>query len=270
MEKLAVEQFASLAHPQRLAVFRLLMRRYPTRVPAGAIASALGIKASTLSVYLGNLRSTGLITQEREGTSLTYAADTTAAGHLVDYLVDDCCRGRGALCPPEMVQDRPLSVLFICTGNSARSLIAETLVRDLGQGRFVAHSAGTTPRSAPSPLALAILERRGHDVSALRSKSLDHLLGAGSSRFDFVFTVCDAAANEDCPRWAGRPITAHWSEPDPVRVTGPLFERAEAFDRTYLNLRNRIEAFVALPFETLDRMSLQAKVDELALLEEQK
>ncbi len=269
MEKSEVDQFASLAHPQRLAVFRLLMRRYPSRISAGAIGAILGIKASTLSVYLGNLRSAGLITQERDGTSLTYAANTLAAEKLVGFLVDDCCRGRGVVCPPDLKQARPVSVLFICTGNSARSLMAEALVRDLGRGKFVVHSAGTAPRSRASTLALSILERNGHDISRLEPKSLSKFADSDAFRFDFVFTVCDAAANEDCPRWAGSPVTAHWSEPDPVAVCGPLFQRAVDFEKTYKNLRNRIEAFVALPFETLDRMSVQTKVDELALPKEQ-
>lgn len=269
MELIAVDQLGSLAHPQRLAVFRLLMRRYPSRISAGEIATILGIKASTLSVYLGNLRSAGLINQERDRTFVTYAAETSATERLVGFLVDDCCRGRGVICPPDISTKTSLSVLFICTGNSARSLIAEALLRDLGRGKMIAHSAGTDPRGAPSALALSVLERHGHGVIGLVPKGIDSTETLDAGRFDFVFTVCDAAASEDCPSWAGRPITAHWSEPDPVAVTGPLFERAAAFERTYLNLRNRIEAFVALPFETLDRMSLQAKVDELALLEEQ-
>lgn len=268
MEKLAVDQFASLAHPHRLAVFRLLMRHYPSRVPAGAIAAKLGLKGSTLSVYLANLRAAGLITQEREGTSLTYAVNTKASEQLVSFLIDDCCRGRGAVCPPDIAKQRPISVLFVCTGNSARSLIAETLVRDLGQSSFAAYSAGTSPRSMPSDLALSILQKHGHDTSGLCPKALETFVGIDAPLFDFVFTLCDVAADEDCPRWPGGPVTAHWSEPDPVSVTGPMLQRAAAFETTYQNLRRRIEAFVALPFETLDRMSLQAQVDALALLKE--
>ena len=154
-------------------------------------------------------------------------------------------------------------VLFICSGNSARSIFAEALLRDLGGERFVAHSAGTRPGTQLNPFALQVLERNGHDVSALRSKHLSEFQAAGAPVMDFVFTVCDTAAAEECPPWPGQPITGHWGLPDPVKAAGTDAEKALVFAQTYGALRRRLEAFVALPIASLDRMSLQNHVDQI-------
>lgn len=269
MEKISLLRLTTLSHPHRLAVFRMLMRRYPDQVPAGEIASALSLKASTASVYLAALTDAGLIRQRRQGTSLRYCADTTAAAELIDFLFIDCCRGRPELCPPlsKGVKTMPQSnynVLFICTGNSARSIFAETILRDLGGARFTAFSAGTTPKSELNPLALEMLASKGHDTSLLRSKHTSEFQLPESPRMDFVFTVCNQAANEDCPSWEGQPISGHWGLPDPVKATGSLAERRLAFQQTYGALRNRIKAFAALPLSTLDTISLQQAVDGIA------
>lgn len=181
MEKDSLTQLATLSHEGRNAIFRLLMRRYPDAVPAGEIASALGQKASTASANLAALREADLIGQARQGTSLLYRANVTAAQGLVDFLFNDCCRGRPDTCPPSLtisnegtspMPDHRYSVLFICTGNSARSIIAETLLRDLGGDRFVVHSAGTTPYSELNPVAVEMLRQKGHDVTGLRAKNV--------------------------------------------------------------------------------------------------
>ena len=158
---------------------------------------------------------------------------------------------------------RPLNVLFICTGNSARSLFAEALLRDMGAGRFRAFSAGTHPADAPNPLTLQMLADKGHATGDLRSKSIDEFAAERAPVMDFVFTVCDQAANEDCPAWPGQPISAHWGQPDPVRVTGTQAERMLAFQAAYGGLRNRVASFVAL-----HRASLQRRVDAIAQNEE--
>lgn len=159
--------------------------------------------------------------------------------------------------------DTTYNVLFICTGNSARSIFAESILRDLEGGRFTAYSAGTDPTSELNPLAIEMLKDKGHDTSLLRSKHTSEFQTPESPRMDFVFTVCNQAANEECPSWDGQPISAHWGLPDPVKATGSLAERRLAFQQTYGALRNRLKAFAALPIDTLDTISLQAAVDEI-------
>jgi protein-tyrosine-phosphatase/DNA-binding transcriptional ArsR family regulator len=273
MESLATTRLATLGHPQRMAIFRLLMRRYPDRVAAGEIAAALGLPASTLSAYLSALLQAGLITQTRAGTSLRYAADTDEVRRTFDFLLLDCCRGRPEVCTPAplsrhtgdgTMSDRAYNVLFICTGNSARSIFAESILRDEGAGRFHAYSAGTRPYSELNPFALEVLKAKGHDVTPLRAKNIAEFQGADAPKMDFVFTVCDQAANEDCPAWDGQPISGHWGMPDPVKAEGNDARKSLAFQQAYGALRNRIRAFVALPFASLDRVSLQRAVDDLA------
>lgn len=161
------------------------------------------------------------------------------------------------------MQDSDFNVLFICSGNSARSIFAEALLRDLGKGRFHAFSAGTRPNTALNPFALEILQRNGHDTSGLRSKHISELQAPGAPVMQFVFTVCDTAAAEECPPWPGQPITGHWGLPDPVKATGTEAERALVFAQTYAALRRRIAAFVELPFATLGRIALQTQVDRI-------
>lgn len=269
-------RLATLGHPQRLAIFRLLMRRYPDRVPAGELAEVLALKPSTLSAYLAALMQAGLVTQERAGTWLRYSIAMTDLRQTLDYLLDDCCRGRPDLCAPHPLishtgapdmTDRKYNVLFICSGNSARSIFAESILRKLAGDRFEVHSAGTQPQSELNPFALEVLQHKGHDVSGLRAKNLREFQGAAAPKFDFVFTVCNRAANEECPAWTGQPVSAHWGMPDPVKVEGTDAEKSLAFHQAYGALYNRISLFVALPLEALDRISLQRAVDDLGRAE---
>ena len=154
-------------------------------------------------------------------------------------------------------------VLFICTGNSARSIFAESILRKEAGDRFIAHSAGTLPRSELNPFALAVLQQKGHDVTLLQSKNVGAFMGPDAPVFDFVFTVCDQAANEECPAWSGQPVSAHWGMPDPVKATGTDAEKSLAFQRAYGALANRIKLFTALPIASLDRLSLQKAVDQI-------
>lgn len=264
------ERLSTLGHPQRLAVFRLLMRRYPDRVPASEIARALGLKPNTLSNYLSALLQVGLVSQERAGTSLRYAIEMAAVRGTIDYLLLDCCRGRPEICAPASCttsdktdRDRKLNVLFICTGNSARSIFAEAILRDEAGDRFNVYSAGTRARAALNPVALQVLKLNGHDISDLRAKTITELQTPGAPDFDFVFTVCDQAANEDCPAWPGQPISAHWGVPDPVGADGTQAQKTLAFQDAYDAIRNRILTFSSLPLETLDRISLQNAVDDI-------
>ena len=262
-------RLTTLGHPQRLALFRLLMRRYPDRVPAGELAQALDIKPSTLSAYLSALMQAGLVTQDRIATSLQYSIAMTAVNQTFDYLFNDCCRGRPDLCAPAPLgHDRmtrtKYDVLFICTGNSARSIFAESILRKEAGDRFIAHSAGTLPRSELNPFALDVLRAKGHDISDLSSKNVNVFTGPDAPAFDFVFTVCNQAANEECPAWSGQPVSAHWGMPDPVKATGTDAEKSLAFQGAYGALANRIKLFTALPIASLDRMSLQKAVDQIA------
>jgi arsenate reductase (thioredoxin) len=161
------------------------------------------------------------------------------------------------------MRDRPYNVLFLCTHNSARSIIAESVMNRLGRGRFKAFSAGSQPRGQVHPFALDLLANLGHDVSCLRSKSWEEFSGPGANPLDFVFTVCDNAADEVCPVWPGQPMTAHWGVPDPSLAEGSETERRLAFADTMRMLSQRIGIFMSLPFRSLDKMSLQNRLREI-------
>lgn len=258
--------FAALGHPDRLAVFRLLMRFAPQGARPTEIAAALDLRANTLSHHLSDLERAGLIGAERQGRSLYYSVRMDRLADLVGYLVNDTGRGRpdvAALIPSQefAMADRVWNVLFICSGNSARSIFAEALLRDLGQGRFNAFSAGTRPGSALNPFAVEVLARNGHDTSGLRAKHVAEFAAEGAPQMDFVFTVCDLAAAEDCAPWSGQPMTAHWGVADPVKATGTDAEKALAFALAYAELRRRILAFAALPVAELQKVALQRHID---------
>jgi arsenate reductase (thioredoxin) len=155
------------------------------------------------------------------------------------------------------------SALFLCTGNSARSIFGEALLNKLGAGRFRAYSAGSHPRGEVHPQALALLERLGFPTKGLRSKSWSEFAKPSAPLLDFVFTVCDNAAAETCPVWPGQPMSAHWGVPDPAAVTGSDEQIARAFTDAFLALQRRISLFVSLPLDKLDRMSLQARLREI-------
>ena len=157
----------------------------------------------------------------------------------------------------------PYHVLFLCTGNSARSILAEAILNREGQGNFIAHSAGSRPKGEPHPLALAFLQREGFDTAFARSKSWDEFAVPGAPKLDFVFTVCDQAAAEECPYWPGQPVSAHWGLPDPAAVVGTAAEQALAFATTYRGLLRRIQAFCALPLAAIDAMSLNARLKDI-------
>jgi protein-tyrosine-phosphatase len=161
------------------------------------------------------------------------------------------------------MSDRRFNVLFLCTGNSARSILAEALLSRLGAERFRAFSAGSQPKSQPHRLALDLLRERGHDVPGLRSKSWNEFAAPSAPVLDFVFTVCDNAAREACPVWPGQPITAHWGIEDPAAVTGDEAGRRRAFRKAYAELEERIESFTSLPLEELDRVSLLSQLREI-------
>jgi protein-tyrosine-phosphatase len=161
----------------------------------------------------------------------------------------------------------PYNVLFLCTGNSARSIMAEAILNRLGKDKFRAFSAGSDPKGAVHPGTLTLLNKLGYDTSGLRSKSWNEFAAPGAPALDFVFTVCDNAASEVCPVWPGQPMTAHWGIPDPAAVTGDDIAVARAFRNAYAALERRIELFAALPFKSLDRMALKKRLDQIGAAE---
>jgi protein-tyrosine-phosphatase len=161
------------------------------------------------------------------------------------------------------VADRPYNVLFLCTGNSARSVIAEAILNKIGGEKFRAYSAGSQPKGRVNPHTIKLLESLGYDVSVFRSKSWDEFAKVGEPKFDFMFTVCDSAAAEACPVWPGQPMTAHWGIPDPAEATGSEAEVALAFKEAYRLLNQRISIFTALPLHSLDRLTVKNRLREI-------
>jgi len=162
-----------------------------------------------------------------------------------------------------MTEDRPFNVLFLCTGNSARSIMAEAIINRVGAGKFKGYSAGSMPKRQVHPLTINLLDKLNYDTSALRSKSWEEFSAHDAPRLDFVFTVCDNAANEVCPFWPGQPMTAHWGVPDPAAIEGNETQRALAFADTYRMLNNRISIFTSLPLKSLDSLTLQRQLDDI-------
>ena len=158
---------------------------------------------------------------------------------------------------------KAFNILFLCTGNSARSILAEAIMNKVGAGKFVAYSAGSMPKGEVHPKALELLSGLGYPTAALRSKSWDEFAAPGAPELDFIITVCDNAAGEVCPIWPGQPMTAHWGIPDPAAVEGSPVEINFAFNDAYRVLNNRLTLFASLPFEGLDRLSLKRRMDEI-------
>lgn len=161
------------------------------------------------------------------------------------------------------MNERPFNVLFLCTGNSARSILAESLINYWGRGKFVGFSAGSTPKGAVNPIALELLKHLKLPTSGMRSKSWDEFVQPGAPQLDFVFTVCDNAAGETCPFWPGQPMTAHWGIADPAAVEGADTEKWLAFRAAFRELESRIKIFTSLPIRSLDRVKLQERLDSI-------
>ncbi|MDE2474495.1 MAG: arsenate reductase ArsC [Alphaproteobacteria bacterium] len=172
--------------------------------------------------------------------------------------------------PRTQIRERPYNVLFLCTGNSARSIFGEAILNKIGAGKFIAYSAGSHPRGEINRYALNLLQRLDFPVSGLRSKSWDEFAQPGAPTMDFVLTVCDDAANEVCPAWPGQPITAHWGISDPAAVQGSAAEITAAFRAAFRSLQRRIDIFVNLPVAKLDRLVLQKRTQEIGRIADEK
>ena len=165
------------------------------------------------------------------------------------------------------MSEKQYNVLVLCTGNSARSVLGEVLFNVMGKGKFKAYSAGSKPAGKVNPGAIELLQQQGHSIEGLRSKSWDEFAAPGAPEIDFIFTVCDNAAGETCPIWPGKPATAHWGIPDPAHVEGVEARRA-AFKTAYAQLSRRIQLFMNLPIEKLDKLALKEKLEEIGRIED--
>lgn len=287
-EKAALGALGALAQPQRLRVFRALVGAGPAGTTPGVLSALLGLPGSTLSFHLRELAQAGMVTHERDGRRLIYRPAIDRMTDLLAYLTAHCCHGTpcgldpgGAStgCSPAQagpstktlpslhetlpMTDPVYNVLFICTHNSARSILAEGILAAMSRGRFNAFSAGSHPAGAVHPLALETLATLSLPTGGYRSKDWNEFAQAGAPVLDFVFTVCDTAAGEVCPVWPGQPLTAHWGVADPAAFEGSDNEKRRVFRDTAIVLKRRIELMLALPLASLDRMAILREVREI-------
>ena len=268
--------FDALGQPTRLGLMRALLAAGTNGLGAGEVAEALGVPPSTLSFHCRALEAAGLIAATRQGRHVIYAAQMDRLRAVVTFLVDACCDGDPARCGGlGLLSDRAMghaavptpffNVLFLCTRNSARSIMAEAILAKLGSDRFRSFSAGSDPATeGPLPEVLSQLKAMGHDVSALRSKSWDEFTGPGAPRIDFVIALCDTLNGQACPDFGATVLTGAWPLPDPAKFGGSSAERATLLNELYAALHRRLAIFAALPVGSLDRMALKARLDELA------
>jgi ArsR family transcriptional regulator, arsenate/arsenite/antimonite-responsive transcriptional repressor / arsenate reductase (thioredoxin) len=271
-EESAIEGFGSLAQPTRLAAVRHLLAVHPQSLPAGEIARLCEVPHNTMSTHLGILSRAGLVSVEKDGRSMNYRADVGGFRGLLEFLSRDCCNSRPELCgdafdlPSEATgkfMTPAFNVLFLCTQNSARSIIAEALLEKIGRGRFRAYSAGSEPAREPVPEVIERLKALGHDVSRLHSKSWDEFRGPQAPRMDFIIALCDSPNGQFCPDLGAQFVTGAWPLPDPAQFTGSSTERTTLLNELYAMIRRRIEIFTSLPFDSLDRMAIKARLDEI-------
>lgn len=275
-ETIAIEGLSALAQPTRLVAFRHLLAAHPDGLPAGEIARRCDVPHNTMSTHLNILSRAGLITVERQGRVMNYRADLKRFRWLVGFLARDCCNGRPELCgdlaqlipkdieeSEETVMKPAFNVLFLCTHNSARSIVAEAVLQRIGRGRFNAYSAGSEPAAAPMPEVIERLKALGHDVTNIRSKSWNEFTGPDAPQMDFVIALCDTLVGQTCPDFGNRAITAAWPLPDPAQFTGTDAERMTLLNELYGMIRRRLEIFTSLPFESLNKMALKARLDEI-------
>ncbi len=258
----AVALLGALAQPTRLEIFQLLMRYRPHGLAAGDIGRLLAVQHNTLSAHLSTMEQVGLLVSRRQGRHIIFAASSMRADGLLTFLAEACCSEAPPSCrePSEPVfparkevkaSKDPLNILFVCTGNSARSIMAEAVLNREGLGRIKSFSAGSRPHEAPHPLALSLLTELGYDVEEFRSKSWDEFTTKDAPSFDLVVTVCDDAAETGCPTFPGAPLTVHWGLDDPALVEGPVEARKAAFRQSYRDLTARVTALVNLPLDTV-------------------
>lgn len=272
-EKQAAVAFTALSQETRVRLLRLLTAAGATGMRAGEIRDRLGVPASTLSFHLAALEQAGLIQSTRVGRTTIYAVRLVGLRSLLAFVTETCCDGRPELCGdiarllPAIEEEFPMTgsfnVLFLCTHNSARSIIAEAILNKIGNGRFRAYSAGSDPAPTPNPEVIENLRKLGHPVGLLRCKSWGEFRKPDAPRMDFVIALCDTTQGQKCPEFGDQVVTASWPLPDPAKFTGTGVERTVLLNQLYSMIRRRLEAFTSLPFGSLDRMALKARLDEL-------
>jgi len=270
----AATRFSALAQATRLDLMRLLASKGASGMAAGELAAALGQPPSTLSFHLAALEQAELVQSTRRGRHVIYAVRFHGLRSLLGFLTETCCGGRPELCgdlarllpdpPPEdETMIAAFNVLFLCTRNSARSLMAQSILEKVGKGKFNAYSAGSDPARSPMPEVIEKLQALGHDVSGLHCKSWDTFVGHDAPQMDFVIALCDTLQGQDCPDVGPNPITASWPLPDPAKFKGTPAERATMINELYGMIRRRLEIFINLPYASLDRLALKKRLDEL-------
>ena len=270
----AAAGFSALSQETRLKLMRLLASMGATGMPAGQLAARLRLPPSTLSFHLSALEQAGLVRPTRRGRQIIYAVRIIGLRELFGFLTETCCSGRPELCgdlarllPEESMEDDVMTpafnVLFLCTHNSARSIMAEAILERIGKGKFRGYSAGSDPAAVPMPEVLEKLETMGHDVSRLHSKSWSEFMGPDAPRMDFVIALCDTLDGQQCPDFGDKVVTGAWPVPDPAKFSGSPIERATLLNELYGMIRRRLEIFISLPFATLDKMAMKARLDEI-------
>ena len=271
-----VAALAALAQESRLAIFKLLVQVGSDGLAAGRISEITGIAPSSLSFHLKEMTHARMLKARQEGRFMIYSANYDSMNSLLAYLTENCCAGvpcnavtgcipnKGVGPMENDMSNKVFNVLILCTGNAARSIMAEAIFNSLPSKRFKAYSAGSNPIGHIHPEALRIVQTIGYPTESLRSKSWDEFAGPDAPHMDFIFTVCDDAAGQVCPLWPGQPITAHWSFEDPASYAGDAHEVHQHFLRVFHQIRHHIQLFDALPFATLDRTALQQEASNIA------
>jgi arsenate reductase len=266
--------FGALSQETRLKLMRVLASKGAGGMAAGDLATELQQASSTLSFHLSALEKAGLVQSTRQGRKVIYAVRLSGLRALFGFLTETCCNGRPDLCgdlarliPDDVDEVRGMTpafnVLFLCTHNSARSIMAEAIVEKISNGRFHAYSAGSDPSPAPLPEVIERLKVFGHDVSRLKSKSWLEFTGPNAPRMDFVITLCDTLDGQVCPDFGKTVVSAAWPFPDPTKFHGSEIERSTMINSLYGMMRRRLEIFISLPYASLDGMALKARLDEL-------
>jgi ArsR family transcriptional regulator, arsenate/arsenite/antimonite-responsive transcriptional repressor / arsenate reductase (thioredoxin) len=257
--------FSALSQATRVRLIHLLAAE-GAGLPAGSLAARLAVPASTLSFHLAALEQAGLLRASRRGRQVIYAVDPAGVRDVLRAVGEACCAGRPDLLPaagePPPAMTAAFNVLFLCTHNSARSLMAEAILERVGKGRFNAYSAGSEPLS-PLTEVTDKLAAFGHDVSRLRSKSWAEFMRPDAPRLDFVIALCDTPQGQECPDFGARAVTGAWPLPDPRKFVGSVAERAVLLNELYAAIRRRLDIFCNLPFPTLDRVAVKLRLDRI-------